>query len=130
VQFCGMVLFMKSSTLYAAVALGLLSCTSCTDSNDQPVTIAYLSETILKPSCGTINCHSALGRTSGYVFGTVEQTTKTLRLLVTPNRAADSLLIAVMRRKVEPMPPSDAIADSDVELIEQWINDGAKGLNP
>jgi hypothetical protein len=119
----------KQSTFGLLALLVLAAMSACSvDDYERPVTVEYINETILKPSCGTVNCHSALGKTKGYIFGEIEQTKETLRILVTPGDAQQSALIAVMRRQFEPMPPIDAVNDVDLELIESWINNGAKGL--
>jgi hypothetical protein len=114
----------------AGVALSAsASLAACVDTDNRPQTLAYITETILKPSCGTVNCHSAAGNTRGYQFDTVAGSKKSLQGWVAPGDAASSAILAVLRRtSKEPMPPSDVIADADIALIEAWINAGAPGL--
>lgn len=117
---------MQKAILLAA--FGLWGCGTSPD--DRPHTLEYITTTILAPSCGSVNCHSAQGKSNGYVLDTVAAARESLRYMVTPGDAGASFLVAVMRGEGEPMPPSEIMPEADIQLIEAWINEGAKGVTP
>jgi hypothetical protein len=109
----------------SAVALALAAgFAGCVDTDNRPKTLEYITETILKPSCGTVNCHSSLGYTKDYAFDSVAAARATF------NRGGTSpgAVLTVMRREYNPMPPNDIVADQDLELIQAWIDAGTPGL--
>ncbi len=109
----------------SAVALALVAgLAGCVDTDNRPKTLEYITETILKPSCGTVNCHSSLGYTRDFAFDSVAAARATFRRGGTSPEA----VLTVMRREYEPMPPSDIVADQDLELIQAWIDAGTPGL--
>ena len=109
----------------SAVALALLaSFAGCVDTDNRPKTLEYITATILKPSCGTVNCHSSLGKTQGLAFDTVAATRTTLK-----NFSSAEFVLGVMRSTGgNRMPPNDIVADQDLELIQAWIDAGTPGL--
>lgn len=109
----------------SAVALMLAaSGAGCVDTDNRPATLEYITETILKPSCGTVNCHSSLGNTADLAFDSVAAA----RLTFT-NFSSPGFVLSVMKRKgSEPMPPNDIVPDKDLELIQAWIDAGTPGL--
>ena len=110
-----------SSAATLALVAGLAG---CVDTDNRPKTLEYITETILKPSCGTVNCHSSLGYTKDLAFDSVAAARATFNR---GNTSADAVL-TVMRRQFNPMPPNDIIADQDLELIQAWIDAGTPGL--
>ncbi len=112
----------------SAVALALVAgLASCVDTDNRPKTLEYITETILKPSCGTVNCHSSLGYTKDYAFDSVAAARATFNNN-TGLLFEDYLLKRMRRTEGEAMPPNDIMADEDIRLIEDWINAGTPGL--
>ncbi|MBP9086658.1 MAG: hypothetical protein KBG15_11105 [Kofleriaceae bacterium] len=109
----------------SAVALTLVAgLAGCVDTDNRPKTLAYITETILKPSCGTVNCHSSLGKTDDLAFDSVAAARATFM-----NVSSPEFVLSVMKRTGdEPMPPNDIVADQDLELIQAWIDAGTPGL--
>lgn len=117
------------------------ACGSATD--DRPPTLAFITETILAPSCATAECHSAFRAQVGDVFDTPASTRRTIvvnRLVRYPDEVADpsrSLLVRVLTvgapSLLDPesgdvrMPYDAPMPDADVELIEAWIAAGIPG---
>lgn len=108
-----------------AVALSLAAgLAGCVDTDNRPATLEYITETILKPSCGSVNCHSSLGNSADLAFDTVAAARSTFK-----NFSSPEFVLSVMKRTGdEPMPPNDIVADKDLELIQAWIDAGTPGL--
>jgi hypothetical protein len=124
---------MKICILLAAILVG------CNATEDRPETLAYITETILAPSCGTTNCHSSMIREYGYAFDSVAAAQDSLangliaRCAAAPCSPGDSQLIVDITRSdgVTGRMPLDApLANKDIELIATWIEDGAFGYTP
>lgn len=115
---------MKRCVLMLAALVG---CASTED--PRPLELSYVVNTILKPACTGVVCHSALGRGEGYIFDSVDAARTSLSKLVVPGSPESSYLLSVMRGQAgEPMPPTGVIADRDLALLEAWILAGAEGL--
>ena len=72
------------------------------------MTLAYITETILAPSCGTANCHSTWKHMNGNTFDTVSGTEYTLsRLLPPPNDALPPLIGCLGSDNVTMIDPCD-----------------------
>ena len=56
------------------IILAFAALVACNVTDDRPETLAYITQTILEPSCGTAECHSAMKAEKGYVFDSVEAT--------------------------------------------------------
>jgi hypothetical protein len=132
-----------------AIAVGALEVglvclgTGCASHDDRPETLAYITETILAPTCALAECHSAMTRQFNYSFDTIELAqhaldgTDALRLIgpcsappcaTTPR---DSYLIKVITAQDSfgnRMPFDAAMPAEDVQLIIDWIRDGAEGF--
>lgn len=115
--------------LVAGAALSALTACAQTD-NDRPQTLTYITEAILQPFCSQHVCHSSYAKTSGYAFDTVSASRASLSLpgLVNPGEPETSLLYTVLIRGVQRMPYDTPLADKDIELIKEWITNGADGL--
>ncbi len=109
--------------LVAAVALA-----ACDAADNRPLTVEYITEAILQPSCGQYTCHSSYRKERGYVFDTVETARESLGRIVVPSDLEGSLLNTVLTRKVKRMPYDSPLLDKDIELIQRWIDGGAPGL--
>jgi len=117
------------------------ACGNATD--DRPPALAYITETILAPSCATAQCHSAFKRQVGDVFDTPASARRTIvanQLVVYPDDVADpahSYLITSLTvgnpSRLDPgagnvrMPYDAPMPDADIKLIEAWIRDGVPG---
>jgi hypothetical protein len=122
-------------------ALVASACGSATD--DRPLTLEYITEAILAPSCATAQCHSAFRAQVGDVFDTPDATRRTIvgnHLVRYPDEVADpssTLLVRVLTvgapSLLDPasgnvrMPYDTPLPDVDVELIAAWIAAGVPG---
>jgi hypothetical protein len=134
---------MKRFVLFGALVAG--ACGSATD--DRPATLAYITETILAPSCASAECHSAFKRQVGDQFDTPdaarlsivanvlvaypdetrdEVSAESSRLIQTLTVGAPSILSPSPTNLVR-MPYDAPIPDADVELIRRWILAGVPG---
>jgi hypothetical protein len=114
-------------------ALALVGCGVSKD--ERPQTLDYITVTILQPSCGNAQCHSSFHRAEDYAFDTVEEARATFAAypLVVREEPEDSLLYQTLispggKGNPSRMPYDQPLADKDVELIHDWIADGAEGL--
>jgi hypothetical protein len=122
--------------------------TACKGVHDpRPETLAYITETILAPSCGTAECHSAKKQAAGFVFDSVAGA---------QNSIADNKLITLTNDLCGPecgydpfksilsqvistndvgafgkrMPLDQPLPNLDVCLISDWLINGAAGYTP
>jgi len=103
---------------------------------DRPLTIEYVTVTVLRPSCANAQCHSSYKYESEYRFDTVEHVQESLTngVLVIPGDAEGSFLFTVLIRATQPdgsgprMPYDAPLPTADIALIKQWIDQGADGL--
>jgi hypothetical protein len=133
------------------IGLGLAACDlSQHSAADRPEQLDYIVETILAPSCGTAECHSAMKAQSGDVFDSVAgarasfdahtDLVLTCEALKPPQEtpcigaAPGSYLFRVIDTGVESdvgkgdfMPLDQALSTEDHKLIGDWLNDGALG---
>ena len=131
-------------------AISLAGCDESTHlATDRPLTLAYVTETILAPTCGTAECHSTFHAEAGDVFDTVAGAQITMSnsdfpLVFTCDRlnpplpedcgtkpADESYLIQVLTltEKGDRMPLDQVMSNADQELLGEWVNNGAKGLD-
>ncbi len=115
---------------------------ACSETDERPHTLAYITETILAPSCGTAECHSAMKRQNDYAFDTVENAEQSIRkgnlviqCAMPPCQDApsvSSLLTVISDKDVagNRMPLDEPLANLDVYLIGEWIIDGSPGYQP
>lgn len=130
--------------------LGAWAATACSLSappvDDRPQTLAFITEAILKPSCATAECHSAMKAQSGDVFDSVSAARAsivdnglvvTCEKLATPQpspcieAAQQSYLLTVITEgdaRGNRMPLDQPMSNTDIELIGTWIENGAAGL--
>jgi hypothetical protein len=135
---------MNPSSHIVVLAVGLASgASACATHDDRPETLAYITDTILAPSCALAECHSAMTRQSNYAFDTVALAQQALDgtdalVLIGPCDAlpcstapSDSYLIQVIADQDvygNRMPYDSAMPAEDVQLITDWIRDGAVGF--
>jgi hypothetical protein len=120
------------------VAAALVSAACGTSDDERPKTLEYITVAILAPSCGNAQCHSSFRRAEGLAFDTVAAARDTINAdasLVIPGEPADSQLFKVLISPggdpdvvVPRMPYDQPLPNADIELIEEWIEDGAPGL--
>jgi hypothetical protein len=107
--------------------------------DDRPLTLEYVTVTVLRPSCANAQCHSSFAYTAEYRFDTVEHAQESLAgangQLVVPGDSASSFLFQVLVRETQPdgsaprMPYDQPLPTADIALIKQWIDDAmADGL--
>jgi hypothetical protein len=95
-----------------------------------------VSEAILVPYCGRAACHSADSQARNLAFDTITDCVTTLRLsvgrnpkpLVVPHDHAASYLFTLITGSDKPMPPDAPLPQPDIDLISDWIDSGATGL--
>jgi hypothetical protein len=123
----------RLAALCVLCAGGLAACGVEVD--DRPATLPYIVETILKPSCGQAQCHSATTRAglggAVYVFDSVAATRDSINVgqLVVPYDSEDSYVVTNALLATKNRMPLDApLADDDIKLIRRWIDAGAPGL--
>lgn len=118
------------------MALGLAACG--VDDDDRPATLEYITAAILAPSCGNAQCHSSFRRVDDYAFDTIEEARITFAVyqgLVVRGEPNESLLYQVLispggENQAPRMPYDQPIPNRDVQLIFDWIEDGAEGTCP
>jgi hypothetical protein len=119
------------------VAAGVALAACGVDDDDRPQTLEYITAAVLAPNCGNAQCHSSFRRVDDYAFDTIEETRITLDTygLVARGEPNESLLYQVLvspggENQVARMPYDQPIANRDIELIFNWIEEGAEGTCP
>jgi hypothetical protein len=107
--------------------------------DDRPLTAQYVTETVLAPSCGAAQCHSAFSANYGDIFDTVDGARASIvnNALVRfdsdqydPADPSQSYLITTLTVGNAPggrMPWDSPLPEQDIELLERWIAAGAPG---
>ncbi len=121
---------------------------------DRPLTLEYVTQTILKPSCGTAECHSAFKAEKNDIFDSVAGAKETFEhahqdlvlpcAIVAPQMHEDiatceqnnddlsnSYLIRVITigdYEGNLMPLDQPMSNQNVLLLSRWIREGAEGL--
>jgi hypothetical protein len=108
------------------VLIALLAA-ACGTNDLRPATVEVVSEEILAPTCGQVQCHSTTSNVDGYAFDTLAAAKVSLKLLV-PGDNRRSLMKALTDTGGDRMPPDSPLDDADITLIETWIGSGAHGL--
>lgn len=127
------------ATVVAGLAVWLAAC----GSDDRPANWGYVYEAIVRPNCATASCHTAGNAVAGVNLETPEAAYAIFtgqacdngsdapeladRNFVLPGDPARSRLMHLLlgeevRRS---MPPDRLLPMQDVELVEQWILEGA-----
>ena len=137
---------------FLIAAISLAGCDVSDHPADQTgVTLAYVTETILAPSCGTTECHSSFKAEAGDIYDTVAGAQATLAnkdygLVLTCDKLtprlespcleapANSYLITVITATTSNderarMPLDQVMSRSDITTLADWIRDGAVGLD-
>ncbi len=117
----------------------------CGTEDNRPAEWSFIAPVIMAPNCATASCHSSGAAVSGLDFSTPDRGYESLvdldvtsfrdpempkkftRPLVTPCRPDQSRIINMMKaRGAQRMPPDRPMSQADIELVEQWIRDGAR----
>ena len=113
--------------LLACLALaGAAGCGGATD--DRPAKWSFIAATIMQPMCATASCHSSFVKRAGIDLHDRNTGYHSLvdRLFVIPTNPDASAVVTIMRGQGSiRMPPDFPLPEADIELIEQWITDGA-----
>lgn len=134
---------------FALIAGAVGACDLSKDTtDDRPATLEFVTQAILKPSCGTAECHSAMKAEKYDVFDSVAAAKDTFlnhtdlvitcaKLQPPEDSPCDdhdinaSYLVQVIStadNEGNRMPLDQALSNKDNELIRTWIRDGAPGL--
>jgi hypothetical protein len=124
----------------AWVAIACAACSSPTD--DRPLTIEYITGTILQPTCGAADCHSAFAANRTDVFDNVDGARRSLvdnglirftSAQYDPSDPAEADLILWLTQ-TDPfglgygrMPLDGPMPNADIVLLENWIIASAPG---
>lgn len=123
-----------------------------TSAQDRPLTLAYVTEAILSPSCGTAECHSAMKAEKGDIFDSVMAAKQSIEvthpdLVVTcawlgkdletcaqnNDDIASSYLMTVITvgdySDGNLMPLDQPMSNQNILLLSRWIREGAQGLD-
>lgn len=109
------------------IVLGLASATllACGVPDDRPATVEVVSLEILAPTCGAVQCHSSTTRLEGLAFDTLDDARASMRELGVSAGRGGELLEVIEEQE---MPPDSPMFEHDIQLLQQWIDDGAVGL--
>ncbi|MEO7733951.1 MAG: hypothetical protein ABIY55_23510 [Kofleriaceae bacterium] len=117
--------------MYRLVLVAAAATAACSQTeNNRPLELAYITEAILQPYCSQSVCHSSYKMEYGYSFDTVEASRRSIKdhSLVQPGDSGGSLLYNVLIRSKKRMPYDAPLQEKDIELIKDWIDGGAVGL--
>lgn len=120
--------------LLIAAALALVA---CSDVDDRPRNLDYVTTAVLAPSCGGATCHSSFRGADGFVFDTVAGARATFQAdgaLIGFN-ADDStktpglyLTVTLEQPGAPRMPYAAPLPDVDVAYLDDWLRLGAPGV--
>jgi hypothetical protein len=117
--------------MYRLVLVAAAATAACNQTdNNRPATLEYITEAILQPYCSQSVCHSSYTMERGYAFDTVVASRRSIldHSLVAPGDSGGSLLYNVLVRTKKRMPYDAPMQQKDIELIKEWIDSGADGL--
>jgi hypothetical protein len=124
---------MQRSYILISCATLALAC----GSDDRPASWSYLHEAIIRPNCATVSCHTGENATAGLRLQEADQAYASVTGLpcgsaeaggpsfVSPGSPESSRLVELLRGTDITMPPDRLLSIQDVELIEEWIAQGA-----
>jgi hypothetical protein len=125
----------RRARLAAVAAVFCFSAAGCGGAKeDRPPKWSFISATIMEPSCATVNCHSKITHQGGVDLSSAEAGFQALaeRIdggpapYVSPGHPEDSALITLLNAVGSiRMPPDNPLPQSDIQLISNWILNGA-----
>jgi hypothetical protein len=115
----------------ASVAMGM-GCGG-TQEDRQPQW-SFISPVVIEPACATVNCHSAITHQGGVDlsnstigYQTLVQNSNGMTYYVYPGYPQYSSLITLLNATGSiRMPPDNPLPQADIQLISDWIQQGAK----
>jgi hypothetical protein len=124
--------------LGALLALAAISLAACGDDN-RPATFEYIHAAVITQNCATSGCHSELAQVANinledFDAAYLELTGRPCgdddldaRRYVVPGQPASSQLMYLLlgAEVARPMPPDLQLPDAEIDLIEEWILEGA-----
>jgi hypothetical protein len=123
------------AAIVALATVGILAGAGCGGTkDDRPAQWSFISPTIIEPACATVNCHSAITH-QGHVdlsnstigYETLVQNSGGMTYYVYPYHPEYSTLITLFDAVGSiRMPPDNPLPQADIQLISDWIRDGAK----
>jgi hypothetical protein len=120
----------------AVLALACAALGACVGVEDRPASWSYIHATIIEPNCTTSNCHTDISRAAGISFDDPDESYRSLAGVTCGSGTANNLVVAgepelsklmYLLRGIEVpiMPPDVPLPDTEVELVERWIEGGA-----
>ncbi len=130
----------RSSFGFAFPFLALVACIAgCGGADNRPAKWSYIAPAIIEPNCATVSCHSAIAQRAGVILEPAQTAYDTLtkRRFVVTCQAGDTtcmglaagtseILFLLRGQGSQRMPPDQALPESDIHLIQNWIADGAQ----
>lgn len=128
-----------------AVIVGAALCAGAgcgSDTDDRPVSFSYIHATIIDPGCTTVGCHNAFAAAYGFGLETREGAysilvgapcdegeppTDPLDVFLRPGDPERSRVLKMIEGDdvALRMPPDEPLPEADIELVRQWILEGA-----
>jgi hypothetical protein len=125
----------RRARLAAVAAVLCFSAAGCGGATeDRPPKWSFISATIIEPSCATVNCHSKITHQGGVDLSSASAGYQSLAQRVAgvkppyvqPGDPQDSTLIRLLNAVGSiRMPPDNPLPQADIQLISNWIQDGA-----
>jgi hypothetical protein len=120
----------------AVLALACAALGACADVDDRPASWSYIHATIIEPNCTTSNCHTDISKVAGISFDDPDESYETLAGVACGGGTASNYVVAgapelsqlmylLRGDEVPVMPPDVPLPDTEVEIIERWIQGGA-----
>ncbi|NVB84161.1 MAG: hypothetical protein HOV81_37645 [Kofleriaceae bacterium] len=105
------------------LCLFLAACTS----RDRPASWSYVHAAILAPNCATSSCHSERAAAAGVVLDDPDAAYEVLldRQFVIPGDPSSTLMSLLAGDERPRMPPDAPLPEADIDLVREWIEDGA-----
>jgi hypothetical protein len=126
----------------------LVLAAACTSTDDRPLTVDYITDSILRPTCGGAACHSSFAGNRGLVFDTVDGVRHSLSLTVSgsgpplvslsddpydPDKPGNADLIRWLtetdpdNKGIGRMPYDAPMPNEDIRFLEKWIGAAIPG---
>jgi len=125
--------------------LSLIGCSVTTEPeetnslpNNTSVTFTSVQKEVFDKSCALAGCHSGVDAAAGMNLSAGSAYANLINIVsvrnaifvrVQPGNSANSFIIKMLRNTGENtriMPPSGTLNESSIQLVENWINNGAK----
>jgi hypothetical protein len=118
-----------------ASILAIVAAGGCgTENAVRPETADYVIVAILEPNCGIGGCHTSDTQPHGLAFDTIPDALAAMKTMqrgmpmVVPGDPGGSRLVTVLTDPSRVMPPDQPLATPDIDLISNWVANGAEGL--